>query len=474
MKKFFQIFIIIVMVFSLIPQISQAAVNNDMLYSIVQINSYKDYNGEFLWMGGGSGSIISEDGIILTNYHVLTDEDWNPLDFFEICYTYSEFEPPYCDEFAAVIAYEPDLDLALLYPFYRYDYELEEYFERPEDDDTYYPPVTFSTVSYAKEDLPSIRDEVSIVGYPGASLTYNVTVTNGKITGYETYYYEDSYDTFVYSMETDAIINSGNSGGAAFDENDRFIGIPAAGSTMGEGGQYGYIIAVTIINEWLDMLVGDGTLNFNPNKYVYGDTQITIENALSGGIDDLSDTDLSNFEGEQNLFLDMTEDHPNYDAIRYLKENKIIGGYPDGTFLPEGDITRAELMKILALANGADISPEDYNNCFPDVTDDWYAKYVCYAKDQGWVEGYPDGNFKPGNNVVKAEAIKMVLNTQGVILDPVGDVKPYNDVELNEWFAPYVVTAKNLNVLEEDGILYKPGENATRGGVSENIYRVIK
>ena len=70
-------------------------------------------------------------------------------------------------------------------------------------------------------------------------------------------------------------------------------------------------------------------------------------------------------------------------------------------------------MKILIEATGITPDPSIYNNCFPDVASDWYAPYVCYAKEQNWVQGYEDGAFKPVNNVNKVEAIKMLVETQG-------------------------------------------------------------
>jgi len=71
------------------------------------------------------------------------------------------------------------------------------------------------------------------------------------------------------------------------------------------------------------------------------------------------------------------------EAINFLKENGIISGYSDGTFKPTNPLNRAELLKILV--EGVGYSPDEnvYKNCFSDVKEDWYAKYVCYAKEQG-------------------------------------------------------------------------------------------
>ena len=104
---------------------------------------------------------------------------------------------------------------------------------------------------------------------------------------------------------------------------------------------------------------------------------------------------------------------PNAIAIQYLSDKGVIGGYPDGTFRPRNTVNRAELAKFLVGGTGATPSVSQYNNCFPDVTTEWFAPFVCYAKAQGWVAGYSDGTFRPSNTVNTAEAIKMIVNAQG-------------------------------------------------------------
>lgn len=59
-----------------------------------------------------------------------------------------------------------------------------------------------------------------------------------------------------------------------------------------------------------------------------------------------------------------------------------------------------DLFEIKSEKNSKKTEDENlYENCFEDVEDEWFAPYVCYAKEKGWVTGYPDGTFKPENNV---------------------------------------------------------------------------
>lgn len=171
-------------------------------------------------------------------------------------------------------------------------------------------------------------------------------------------------------------------------------------------------------------------------------------------------------------FSDLNYTHKNFDAIMYLYQEGIISGYPDGTFQAGKTVNRAELLKILVEGNGVTPDPIQYQNCFSDVTDTWFAKYVCYAKEQGWVEGYPDGLFRPADTVNKVEALKMLLNSQSMAVADSANA-PFDDVPSDQWFAKYVSEAKNLGLLEETGSLFYPDGDMARGGISENLYRLL-
>ncbi len=171
-------------------------------------------------------------------------------------------------------------------------------------------------------------------------------------------------------------------------------------------------------------------------------------------------------------FSDLGVAHKNRTAIMYLKDKGIIGGYSDGTFRPEKTVNRAELLKILVEGKGVTPDANQYKNCFKDVKTEWFARYVCYAKEQGWVSGYSDGNFRPAQTVNKVESLKMLLNSQGVATGSVS-VKPFSDVGVGDWFAPYVSKAKELGILEETGTTFGGAEGMKRAGICENLYRLI-
>ncbi|PIR54068.1 hypothetical protein COU75_02725 [Candidatus Peregrinibacteria bacterium CG10_big_fil_rev_8_21_14_0_10_42_8] len=161
----------------------------------------------------------------------------------------------------------------------------------------------------------------------------------------------------------------------------------------------------------------------------------------------------------------------NRTAIEYLNEKGVIGGYPDGAFRPLNTVNRAELLKILVGGKGVSPTLEDYNNCFPDVTSEWFAPFVCYAKEQGWVDGYPDGTFRPANTVNTVESIKMVVNSQGYQVSGAEQTYLYDDVDNNAWYAPYVKVAKDKGILEQSNGSLGATSDMKRGGISEVIYR---
>lgn len=117
-------------------------------------------------------------------------------------------------------------------------------------------------------------------------------------------------------------------------------------------------------------------------------------------------------------FSDIDDNEIYKDAIQFLYDSKIVKGYDDGTFKPQNTINRAEMVKIIAEAKlKLNNLPSDflvnYSNqkCFSDVpVNEWFTKYVCYGKEQGWIVGYENGKyFHPGNTITFVEALKITL-----------------------------------------------------------------
>ena len=99
-------------------------------------------------------------------------------------------------------------------------------------------------------------------------------------------------------------------------------------------------------------------------------------------------------------FSDVTSAHWAANYIGYMEQFGIVRGYSNGTFRPNAPITRAEFAAICCrfekLTDGA--------VAFTDVpASHWAAKSIAYAATRGWVTGYADGTFKPGNNITRAE-----------------------------------------------------------------------
>lgn len=175
------------------------------------------------------------------------------------------------------------------------------------------------------------------------------------------------------------------------------------------------------------------------------------------------------------VFGDVAATHPNKEAIIYLKDHGVINGYDDGTFKPENAVNRAELLKILIEAKEADFVRADHDkSCFVDAPKgQWFTPYVCYAKEKGWVSGYDGGLFKPAQTVSTVEAMKIILNAYGFTIPEKATASFYADVNLLDWFAPYVQVAHEKSFYRPETSVLSPHVGMTRAGVSQFIYNVL-
>lgn len=158
-------------------------------------------------------------------------------------------------------------------------------------------------------------------------------------------------------------------------------------------------------------------------------------------------------------FPDVPAQHPHGEGIEYSQEQGIVSGYPDGSFQPDRSVNRAEFTKIIMEALFADeISGM---NCFPDVADEWFAGYVCTAKSQQILSGYPDGSFKPAQTIAFAEAAKIIVNAFGYPVDTQDPI----------WFQPFVeeLGIRRAIPTSVNGF----GKEMSRGEMAEIIYRLM-
>ncbi len=189
----------------------------------------------------------------------------------------------------------------------------------------------------------------------------------------------------------------------------------------------------------------------------------------------LTSDDEGGLEEQFNPFDDFDNDFKNYTAIIALYKKNIINGYDDGSFKPNNTINRAEILKIIVESRGVEPIVEKYNNCFEDVKDEWFAPYVCYAKEQGWIEGYTDGTFKPAQVVNKVESLKMLLEIYNVSFDETNvNNTSFLDINTSAWYWKYVSKAYSLGIIEETGSFLIPDAGMTRGSFCESLHRLTK
>jgi hypothetical protein len=145
-------------------------------------------------------------------------------------------------------------------------------------------------------------------------------------------------------------------------------------------------------------------------------------------------------------FKDVPEGYWAKDAIERLATAGVITGYPDGTFRPERTLSRAELCTLLIRAKGISAKAPG-RPPFSDVSvGHWAAGFIKESADMQLVNGYPDGTFKPNNPLTRAETVKILTLFDGLKIEAVKE-KPFTDVSVVHWAAPYINAAKNAGFI---------------------------
>lgn len=156
--------------------------------------------------------------------------------------------------------------------------------------------------------------------------------------------------------------------------------------------------------------------------------------------------------------------------VNELCELGIVSGYGRSrVFGPNNAVTRAEFVKMLLGAMNEEIMSAN-RSPFPDVRiREWYGDYVYTAKELGIVDGYLDGSFKPGNEVSRAEAVKMVLSAMGEDPSRV-NASSFTDVPASHWGMRWIEMARDMNIISgKNYYTFAPNESMTRGEAAKVI-----
>ena len=260
---------------------------------------------------------------------------------------------------------------------------------------------------------------VPVSKFAPVSLTYQVKLTNAQTASgtYGTYdkngsQKKDSLYTnksaTLYPVDSDGVrgipenfqkptvsytVSGGNSGG-----NNGGNSKPS----LNTKDHYGYIIGYPV-----DYYTGEPTTD-QTKKPVRPEGKITRAEVATIYFRMLTDESRTKFWSQSNSYSDVKAGDWFNNAVSTLSNAGIIAGYEDGSFKPNGYITRAEFATIAARFFDVTYNGKDL---FPDISGHWAKDYINQAANKGFVNGYEDGTFKPDRNITRAEAVTLVNRT---------------------------------------------------------------
>ena len=150
-------------------------------------------------------------------------------------------------------------------------------------------------------------------------------------------------------------------------------------------------------------------------------------------------------------FTDVNDSAWYANTVATLSNAGILAGYPDGSFRPNDPITRAEFAAIATRFD--DLAAAD--STFTDIDGHWAEDAINAAYGAGWVGGYPDGTFRPNNNITRAEVMSLVNRVLDREVDEDGmldDMLTWTDNEPGTWYYEAVQEATNSHDYEREDV----------------------
>ena len=256
--------------------------------------------------------------------------------------------------------------------------------------------VILSEKSKDKEDTKEVKGKTWSYIFSNLDDSYTYTVTEDEVPGYRTSITKDTEgNNFTFTI-TNTRKGGGSSGGGPITIPDD---VPTG---LDLKNHYGYIIGYPV-----DYYTGKPTTD-QTKKPVRPEGKITRAEVATIYFRMLTDENRAANWNQVSGFSDVKSSAWYNNAISTLTKAGILKGYEDGTFQPNGYITRAEFATIAIRFFSGVYEGEDL---FPDIKGHWAEDYINNAANKGLVKGYEDGTFGPDRYITRAEAVTLVNRT---------------------------------------------------------------
>ena len=309
----------------------------------------------------------------------------------------------------------------------------------------------------------TINENVS--NFAPVQLTYTVKLTKPE-TDPGTYGTEDlkgekdvPADKALFTNKR-AVLNAINSAGAPLNPLDfpkPSVSYTVKKSSSGGGGGGGRRPTVTIPDDVPTGLNGDDHYAYivgYPNGNVEPNGNITRAEVATIFFRLLTEEVRTANSTQSNSLSDVTRGQWFNHAVSTLSSMGIVKGHNDGTFAPNAPITRAEFA---AIAARFDDKNTDTSSKFTDIASHWAKNEIGIAANKGWINGYPDGTFRPNQYITRAEAMTLVNRVLNRLPENSSDlldsmIKWPDNSDASQWFYLAVQEATNSHY-------YKTKEN---------------
>ncbi|MBC7999869.1 MAG: S-layer homology domain-containing protein [Leptolyngbya sp.] len=161
--------------------------------------------------------------------------------------------------------------------------------------------------------------------------------------------------------------------------------------------------------------------------------------------------------------------------VSNLASRGILGGFPDGTFKPNDQITRAQFAAIATKALSVPTSGAAAS--FRDVpAKHWANNVIAAVSTAGLVTGFPDGTFRPEDKITRAQALIILAKALKGVNPDAADLNAYSDAaDVPAWAQKSVSTAAAGHIIVNfpEASMIRPNELATRGEVAGLVYQTL-